>query len=613
MIQRASALPHRAQSSAVGRSATPVLTWRATQGRSKFVLGLLMLGFLAVVVRAFILQLVNADQWQSRAEKRFERPREIPANRGRVLDRNGEVIASSVQEQQLGIVPQRFFREQIKPEEKKSESQKAEAQRAARRKAEERKIEELAAIVGMKSSEVRSRIQGAKKFFWLAKGLSIEQSDRISRLNIDGVVLEVDYRRYYPYGDAFAHIVGFTNADEQGAEGLEAIYNKGLSGRPGQAQVVVDRRGAAVGAKLISDATHGQDLQLSLDASLQTIVHNALKSAMAEHRAKAASAVVIDVQTGEVLALANEPSFDPNNRKRLNPETVRNRAVTDSFEPGSTMKSFSIAAALELGRVSTGTEIQTAPGKLTIGNRTIGDSHPHGLLTVSEVLAKSSNVGTVKVAQKLSSKELYDLYTAAGFGRIPDVGLNGATSGRLRNPEKWVPIDQATISYGHGVSVSLLQLARAYTIFARDGDLVPISFVPQPGPVAGIPVLSPVTAQAVRAMLEQATTPAGTAPLAQVPGFRVAGKTGTAHKPERGGYAKNKYVASFVGFAPAEKPKFVIAVMVDEPSAGKHYGGQVAAPVFSQIANDALRRSQISPNPSLRVLPAMAMIAEGTQ
>jgi len=647
MIQRTSALPHRAQSNAVGRSATPVLTWRATQGRSKFVLGLLMLGFLAVVVRAFILQLVNADQWQSRAEKRFERPREIPANRGRVLDRNGEVIASSVQEQRLGIVPQRFFREQIKPEEKKSESQKAQAQRAARRKAEERKIEELAAIVGMKSSEVRSRIQGAKKFFWLAKGLSIEQSDRISRLNIDGVVLEVDYRRYYPYGDAFAHIVGFTNADEQGAEGLEAIYNKGLSGRPGQAQVVVDRRGAAVGAKLISDATHGQDLQLSLDASLQTIVHNALKSAMAEHRAKAASAVVIDVQTGEVLALANEPSFDPNNRKRLNPETVRNRAVTDSFEPGSTMKSFSIAAALELGRVSTGTEIQTAPGKLTIGNRTIGDSHPHGLLTVSEVLAKSSNVGTVKVAQKLSSKELYDLYTAAGFGRIPDVGLNGATSGRLRNPEKWVPIDQATISYGHGVSVSLLQLARAYTIFARDGDLVPIdqatisyghgvsvsllqlaraytifardgdlvpiSFVPQPGPVAGIPVLSPVTAQAVRAMLEQATTPAGTAPLAQVPGFRVAGKTGTAHKPERGGYAKNKYVASFVGFAPAEKPKFVIAVMVDEPSAGKHYGGQVAAPVFSQIANDALRRSQISPNPSLRVLPAMAMIAEGTQ
>lgn len=613
MTVRAQSLPGRFQSSAVGRSATPVLTWRATQGRSKFVLGLLMVGFLAVLIRAFMLQLVNADQWQSRAEKRFERPREIPANRGRVLDRNGEVIASSVQEQQLGIVPQRFFREDVSADPKKIDTKKLQAQQLARRQAEDKKLEELARIIGLKPADVRSRIQGGKKFFWLAKGLTLEQADRIARLNLEGVVLEVDYRRYYPYGDAFAHIVGFTNANEQGAEGLEAIYNKGLSGRPGQAKVVVDRRGAAVGAKQISDAAHGKDLQLSLDASIQMMVHNAIKSAMAEHRAKAASAVVIDVQTGEVLALANEPSFDPNNRKRLNPDTVRNRAVTDSFEPGSTMKSFSIAAALELGRVTPATEIQTAPGKITIGNRTIGDSHPHGVLTVEEILAKSSNVGTVKVTQKLASKELYDLYTAAGFGRIPDVGLYGATPGRLRNPDKWVPIDQATISYGHGVSVSLLQLARAYTIFARDGDLVPLSFVPQPGPVAGIPVISAATAQTIRKMLEQATGPQGTAPLAQVPGFKVAGKTGTAHKPERGGYAKNKYVASFVGFAPAERPKFVIAVMVDEPSAGKHYGGQVAAPVFAQIANDALRRSQISPNPNLRILPAMAMIAEGTQ
>ena len=613
MTARSPSLPGRFQSSAVGRSATPVLTWRATQGRSKFVLGLLMVGFLAVLIRAFMLQLVNADQWQSRAEKRFERPREIPANRGRVLDRNGEVIASSVQEQQLGIVPQRFFREDSPVDSKKIDVKKAQALQLAKRQAEDKKLEELARIVGLKPVDVRGRIYGAKKFFWLAKGLTLEQADRIARLNLEGVVLEVDYRRYYPYGDAFAHIVGFTNANEQGAEGLEAIYNKGLSGRPGRAKVVVDRRGAAVGAKQISDAAHGKDLQLSLDASIQMIVHNAIKSAMVEHRAKAASAVVIDVQTGEVLALANEPSFDPNNRKRLNPDTVRNRAVTDSFEPGSTMKSFSIAAALELGRVTPATEIQTAPGKITIGNRTIGDSHPHGLLTVEEILAKSSNVGTVKVTQKLASKELYDVYTAAGFGRIPDVGLHGATPGRLRNPDKWVPIDRATISYGHGVSVSLLQLARAYTIFARDGDLVPLSFVPQPGPVVGIPVISATTAQAIRKMLEQATGPQGTAPLAQVPGFKVAGKTGTAHKPERGGYAKNKYVASFVGFAPAERPKFVIAVMVDEPSAGKHYGGQVAAPVFAQIANDALRRSQISPNPNLRILPAMAMIAEGTQ
>ncbi|MBU6142848.1 MAG: penicillin-binding protein 2 [Betaproteobacteria bacterium] len=566
-----------------------------------------MAGFCIVIVRAFTLQLVNADQWQTRAEKRFERPREIPANRGRVLDRHGEVIASSVQEEQLGIVPTRFVGNLAPTGDKK-----VDAQRAAKKKLEDQKLDELAAILEMKPSEVRTKIYGAKKFFWLARGLNLEQADRIRGLRLEGVELENDFRRYYPYGEAFAHIVGFTNAHEQGAEGLEATHDQALRGTSGQLRVVIDRRGSAVEGRTIADALHGKDLQLSLDASIQSMVYSTLKSAVAEHRAKAAAAVVIDAQTGEVLALVNEPSFDPNNRTKLNPDRVRNRAVTDTFEPGSTMKSFSIAAALELGRVGPKTEIQTAPGKITIGNRTIGDSHPHGTLTVEEVLAKSSNVGTVRITQRLQAKELYDLYVAAGFGRVPDVGLNGATAGRLRQPEKWVPIDQATISYGHGVSVSLLQLARAYTVFARDGDLVPISFVPQPGPVAGVPVISPETARAVRKMLEMATTQ-GTAPKAQIAGFRVAGKTGTAHKPERGGYAKNKYVASFVGFAPADQPRFVIAVMVDEPSAGKHYGGEVAAPIFSQIANDALRRMQMSPNPALRILPAVALIGEGTE
>ena len=581
-------IPGRFRSSAVGKSATPVLTWRATQWRSKIVLGLLMLGFLAIVVRAFVLQLVNADQWQSRAIKRFERPLEIPATRGRVLDRHGGVIASSVREEQVGIVPAKF-------------------------NINSQKLDALAEILEITPTELRKKIAASKRFFWLSKSLNLEQADRIRALRLEGVELEVDYRRYYPYGDAFAHVVGFTNAAEQGAEGLEKTHDSGLRGVKGQTRVVVDRRNTAVGQRLIADAAPGKDLQLSLDASIQSISQNALKTAMTTHRAKAASAVVIDVQTGEVLALVNEPSFDPNNRARLNADTVRNRAVTDAFEPGSTMKSFSIAAALELGRVTASTSIQTAPGKLTIGNRTIGDSHPHGLLTVEEILAKSSNVGTVKVSQRMKPSELHDFYIAAGFGRVPDVGLNGATAGRLRNPQNWVPIDQATISYGHGVSVSLLQLARAYTIFARDGDLVPISFVPQPGPVAGVRVISAETAKLVRGMLERATGPEGTAPKAQVIGFRVAGKTGTAHKPERGGYAKNKYVASFVGFAPAEKPRFVIAVMVDEPSAGKHYGGEVAAPIFSQIANDTLRRMQLSPDPALRIFPAVALIAEGTQ
>lgn len=607
MNTRSETLSVRFRSNAVGRSAAPVLTWRATEKRSKLVWGLLLLGFVAVLVRSFMLQMVNADQWQSRAEKRFERPREVPASRGRVLDRNGAVIASSVREEHLGIVPARFHAKEA------FEAQKSDGKKPRGVRLDDPRIDKMAEIIGMKPSEVRSKIAHAKRFFWLARNLDVEQAEQVRKLRLEGLEFESDFRRYYPYGDGFAHVVGFTNAEEQGAEGIEARQNALLRGTPGQMRVVVDRGNNAVGARTLAEPSPGKDLQLSLDASIQAIVQNALKLAMVEHRPKAASAVVVDALTGEVLALVNEPSFDPNNRKRLDPDVVRNRAVTDAFEPGSTMKAFSIAAAIELNRVSPETMIDTGTGKLSIGNRIIGDKKPLGVLSVAEVLAKSSNVGTVRISQKLNPQEMHRFYAAAGFGRVPDVGLNGATSGRMMGPQKWVPIQQATMSYGHGISVSLLQMARAYTIFARDGDVVPLSFVPQPGPVAGVPVISPQTARAMRKMLELATGPGGTAPLAQVPGFHVAGKTGTAHKPMNGGYAKDKYVASFVGFAPADKPRFVVAVMVDEPSGGRHYGGQVAAPIFSQIVNDTLRRMQISPNPALRVLPAVAMIEEGTE
>jgi cell division protein FtsI (penicillin-binding protein 3) len=589
MNSRASVISSgRIKPTAWSKPAEPVLTWRATQIRSKVILGVLMLGFLVVIMRAFVLQLVHADHWQSLAERRFERPREIPALRGRVLDRNGEVIAASVREEHLGVVPSRID-------------------------ADSQKIAELAALLGKPVAEVRAQIKRAKGFFWLSRGLDLAQADRIRALRIQGLEFESDYRRYYPFGASFAHVVGFTNSEEKGAEGLELAHDAQLRATPGRARVVVDRRNEPVSRRAIAEATPGRDLQLSLDAGIQAIVHAALLAAMEEHRPKAVSAVVLDPQTGEVLAMANQPSFNPNNRRGLGPERVRNRAVTDAFEPGSTMKAFSIAAALELGRVAPDTRIQTDPGKVTIGRRTIGDKKPLGVLTVSEILAKSSNVGTIKIADKLSSQEMHDFYTAAGFGRVPEVGLSGAATGRLRNPQRWVPIDHATISYGHGVSVSLLQLARAYTIFARNGDIVPLSFTPQPGPMTGIAVISPETARIMRRMLQEAAGPGGTAPKAQVEGFKVAGKTGTAHKPVQGGYAKDRYVSSFVGFAPADRPRFVIAVMVDEPGAGKHYGGEVAAPIFSRIANETLRRLQLSPDPALRILPALAMIDEGTE
>jgi cell division protein FtsI (penicillin-binding protein 3) len=569
-------------------SATPVLTWRATQWRSKFILAVMMTGFLAIIVRSFILQHVDAEQWQSRAEKRFERVREVPAARGRVLDRHGAVIAASIREEALGIVPRQF-------------------------KLSSARVDDLANIIGMRPAELRSRISKATGFFYLTRGLNLEQADKIRALRLTGVELEVEYRRHYPYGDTFAHVVGFTNADDHGAEGLERILDSDLRGITGVSRVFVDRRNEAFGERVVKPPAQGQDLQLSLDAGIQTIVQAALKEAMQAHRPRAASAVVVDTQTGEVLAMASEPTFDPNNRTRLNADTVRNRSVTDTFEPGSTLKPFSIAAAIELGRVTPATVIDTGTsGRLAVGNRTIGDTKSHGVLTVEAVLQKSSNIGTVKVAQTLKPQELHDFYYASGFGRMPEGGFAGATAGRLRNPQRWVPIDHATISYGHGVSVSLLQLARAYTMIARDGQYLPLSFVRQSEPPQGQQVMSVQTARAIKKMLQMATEPGGTGPLAQIPGFKVAGKTGTAHKPEKGGYAKDKYVVSFAGFAPADRPRFVVAVMVDEPSAGKYLAGEVAAPVFAQVADNTLRRLQLSPNPALRVLPAGALLAEGS-
>jgi cell division protein FtsI (penicillin-binding protein 3) len=339
----------------------------------------------------------------------------------------------------------------------------------------------------------------------------------------------------------------------------------------------------------------GADLALSIDTRIQFLAHNALRDAVREHRAKAGAAVVIDVRTGEVLALSNWPTYDPNNRKVLTGAQLRNRAITDIYEPGSTMKPFSVAMALENGKVKPSTIIDTAPGKLTIGTATIGDAHAYGALTVEQILQKSSNVGTVKMALQLPPQRMWEGLTAVGFGQPPQLGFPGAVAGRVKPHKTWKPIEQATISYGHGISVSLVQIARAYSVFARDGDLMPLTMLRQDEPVAGVPVFKPETAQAVRKMLEMAAGPQGTAPLAQIPGYRVAGKTGTTHKLENGAYA-NRYIASFVGFAPASRPRVIVAVMVDEPSAGQHYGGQVAAPAFARITGETLRALRVPPD-----------------
>ena len=398
-----------------------------------------------------------------------------------------------------------------------------------------------------------------------------------------------------------AHIVGFTGVDDKGLEGVELAYQSQLLGHPGSRSVIKDRRGQIVeDVGSIKSPQDGKDIRLALDSKIQYLAYSYLKQAIIDNKAKAGGAVVVDAKSGEILALANWPTYNPNNRERLSGGQLRNRAVTDTFEPGSTLKPFTIAQALESGKVRFDTIINCAPGKMTIGSATISDAHPHGALTVAQVIQKSSNVGAAKIAGMLTSQQMWDMFDAAGFGQVSRLGFPGEVSGRLRPWKNWRPIEQATMSYGHGISVSLMQLARAYSVFAREGDMIPLTLTKQDSlPQGSAPVFSQQTAREVRAMLEMAVQPGGTAPKAQIPGYRVAGKTGTAHKLEGGQYA-NKYVSSFVGFAPASDPRLIVAIMIDEPSGGKHYGGDVAGPVFAGVMGGALRTLGIAPDAPMR-------------
>jgi cell division protein FtsI (penicillin-binding protein 3) len=409
-----------------------------------------------------------------------------------------------------------------------------------------------------------------------------------------------EYKRRYPEGEAAAHVVGFTNIDDKGQEGIELGFQSQLLGRAGQRTVVRDRLGRVV--EDVGDQAlpvHGSDVTLSIDSKVQFFAYQRVRDAVKEHNAKAGSVVVLDVQTGEVLALANYPSFDPANRRNLTGAQLRNRALTDIFEPGSTMKPFVAALALETGRVTPATPVDTAPGRITITGSTINDAHPHGTLTVAQVIQKSSNVGTVKLALSMPAREMWEMYTAIGLGQKPRIDFPGAVTGRLRPYKTWRPIEHATMSYGYGLSASLFQLARAYTVFARDGELLPATILRNDAvegqPLVGQRVMSARTAQQVRQMLQLAAGPGGTATKAQAIGYSVGGKTGTARKQEGKGYG-NKYRAWFVGLAPVAHPRIVVAVMVDEPGKGVYYGGDVAAPVFSQVVQQTLRMMNVAPD-----------------
>lgn len=555
---------------------SPVLTLTLPPWRSRLLLVAFAGAFVFLLGRAVYLQGLHNDFLQAKGESRYSRVLEIPANRGRISDRNGEPVAISTPVKSVWAVPEEV-------------------------RMDRRQLSRLAALLELPPREIQKRLKDARgDFVFLKRQIPPETAARVAELRIPGLSESREYRRYYPGGDVMAHVLGFTGVDDSGQEGVELAFQDRLAGKPGSRRVIKDRLGQIVeDVESIRAAQNGRDLTLALDARIQNVAFGQLKSAILRYRARAGAIVVVDVNTGEVLALANFPTYNPNNRSRLSGAQLRNRAVTDTFEPGSTLKPFTIALALESGRVRPDTVIATAPGSLSIGPAIIRDAHAERALTVAQVIQKSSNVGAAKIALSLPAEAMWEMFQHVGFGAPPGLDFPGEASGKLRPYRSWRTIEQATMSYGHGISVSLVQLVRAYSIFARDGELVPLSLLKLDAPPPVQRVVSAHTARMVRAMLELAVHRGGTAPRAQIAGYRVAGKTGTAHKQENGSYAPDKYVSSFVGFAPASRPRLAIAVMIDEPK-GEYYGGKVAAPVFAEVMAAALRILDVAPDAPIR-------------
>ncbi len=561
----------------INYSASPLLASRTPVWRSKFIVAGLAVAFAVLAGRAAYVQVFGNDFFQRQGEVRFARTLELPANRGRVLDRNGLILASSVVAQSIWAIPEDVDRG-------------------------DPKLRQLAKLLDMPLADLRKRLANEDKtFVWIKRQVDEPIAKEIAALGLKGIYQRREYKRQYPEGEAAAHVVGFTNVEDIGQEGVELAFNQQLAGKSGSRRVIKDRLGRVVeDVRDVVPPVDGPDLQLSIDSKVQYFAYQKLRDAVLAHKARAGSVMVIDTLTGEVLALANYPSYNPNRRVNLSGEQLRNRVLTDSFEPGSTMKPFIAALALEKGLVTPNTPIQTAPGRITIGGSSISDSHPNDVLTVSQVIQKSSNVGTVKMAMQMSPREMWETYAQAGFGQKPQVPFPGAVSGRLRPYKSWRPIEQATMSYGYGLSTSLFQLAQAYTVFARDGELIPLTLQKSEEPVAGVRVFSARNAIAVREMLGLAAGPGGTGARAQTMGYSVGGKSGTARKQEGKGYAEKKYRSWFVGLAPVEQPRIVVAVMVDEPNNGVYYGGAVAAPVFSETVQQTLRILGVQPDMNVK-------------
>ncbi len=546
-----------------------------SRARRVLLLGLLLSGFALLAGRSAQLQLLDGEFLQGQADARHLRVVQVPAHRGMITDRNGEPLAISTPVESVWANPRELV-------------------------ASRTDLARVASLLDLRVDRMQ-RLLGQRKdreFVYLRRHLAPDKAQRVADLEIPGIYLQQEYRRYYPAGEVTSHLIGFTNIDDHGQEGLELAYDNWLSGEPGAKRVVKDGRRHIVGnVENIRSAHPGKALALSIDRRIQYLAYRELKAAVKQHHARSGSIVVLDSRSGEVLALANQPAYNPNNRRHLNAASLRNRAITDVFEPGSTMKPFVVATALESGRYQPGTQIDTSPGLFQVGTYTIHDMHDYGVLDLTGVLRKSSNVAASKIALTLDPRQVWRDYSAAGFGVSTGSGFPGEADGYLADWRRWRDVERASLSYGYGLSVTCIQLAQAYSVLANDGYRVPVTLLRRGRPtVEKQAVFAPAVARTVRRMLEEVVKPGGTAPLAAVNGYRVAGKTGTVHKSEAGGYAKDRYVAVFAGLAPASDPRLVTVVVINEPSKDEHFGGQVAGPVFSRVMAGALRLLNISPD-----------------
>jgi len=531
-----------------------------------------MLCSVALIARAVNLQVMETDFLQGQGKARFLREVTIASTRGVITDRNGEPLAVSTPVDSVWVHPGQLleYPENIKP---------------------------LAALINASAEEIERKLtqRSGKEFVWLLRRLNPEVADKIRVLNIPGVYLQKEYRRFYPTGEVTSHVIGFTNIDDIGQEGLELAYDSWLAGSPGRKRVIKDRKGQTVEeVELIKESDPGNDLRLTIDKRLQYLAYRELKSTVLKHGARSGSVVVLDVNSGEVLAMVNQPSYNPNDPGH-DTDGMRNRAVTDVIEPGSVMKPIAITSVLENGLATPTTPVETSPGYTVVSGHTIQDHSNYGMLDVTGVLTKSSNVGVTKLALQLEPEQMWDTYSRYGFGEATGTGFPGESAGVLRNHRRWRRLEQATISYGYGISATPLQLAQAYAAIANGGKLRQPAFI-QGSNNPPISAIDPDIARSVARMLEAVTTTAGTGSRARVANYRIAGKTGTSHKTSAAGYAAARYVSSFAGFGPASNPRLVCVVIINDPTGEEYFGGLVAAPLFSEVMTGAMRILNIPPD-----------------